>query len=246
MKGKRRNSTLLCSLFLCGTLIACARANAQASQATDASTVYVTKSGTKYHAAGCSSLSKSKTPLSLADAVASGYEPCSLCDPPRIAGTDDNTTGAAVPGSTANATANESASARFPMTITGTVVAVADGDTITVLAGTDEYKIRLDAIDCPEKRQAYGQRAKERMSDFVFAKTVSVAISGQDRYGRYLGTVTVGGLDVNRAMIRDGYAWHYLQYSKDATLDELEASARQARLGLWADEHPIAPWDFRK
>jgi micrococcal nuclease len=243
----------------CLSLVACARANAQTSPAdSPAATVYVTKTGAKYHTADCTSLSKSKTPISLADAVASGYEPCSLCDPPRIAGTNADTTGAAVPGSkpsattgapkgTASSTAKSaSASARFPMTITGKVIAVADGDTITVLVGTDEYKIRLDAIDCPEKKQPYGQQAKERMSDFVFGKTVSVAISGQDRYERYLGTVTVDGLDVNRAMIRDGYAWHYRQYSKDATLDELEASARRARLGLWKDAHPIPPWDFRK
>lgn len=233
--------------FACLILFSCTRAPAQVSPSTDAgdTTVYVTKTGTKYHASGCSSLSKSKTPLSLADAVSSGYEPCSLCNPPRITVTRDDATDSE-PVATTKTTQSATDSARFPMTITGKVVAVADGDTITVLVGTEQYKIRLDAIDCPEKKQPYGQQAKEHMSDFVFAKTVSVVISGKDRYERYIGTVTVDGLDVNRAMIRDGYAWHYRQYSKDATLDELEAAAREARIGLWKDAHPIAPWDYRK
>lgn len=250
-------SLLLFAAIFSALSFSCARANAQAKPNDTAlanetapnessATVYVTDTGTKYHVADCKSLSKSKTAIPLDEAIANGYEPCGICHPPVPAATQGVTSAQNAAPAQAAAPMQHAVAKQFPMTITGKVVAVADGDTITVLVGTEQYKIRLNAIDSPEKKQAYGQQAKERMSLLVFAKTVSVAISGQDRYGRYLGTVTVDGVDVNRAMIRDGYAWHYRQYSKDATLDELEASARKAKLGLWKDDHPIPPWDFRK
>lgn len=247
MPNIRRNSAWLLALIFI-TFLSCTRVPAQdASQANpqaspsaiaDSTTVYVTDTGIKYHVAGCKSLSKSKTSISFADAIAQGYEPCAICYPATTA--KNETAKSASPKKTPVKTNV------FPMTITGTVVAIADGDTITVLVGTEQYKIRLDAIDCPEKKQAYGQKAKEFISGLVFSKTVSVEISGMDRYGRYLGVVTVAGVDVNRSMIRNGYAWHYKQYSKDMELDELEALARSERLGLWKDDNPIPPWDFRK
>lgn len=138
------------------------------------------------------------------------------------------------------------AKASFPATIEGKVVGVHDGDTITVLQGKTDYKIRLDGIDAPELSQAYGKVAKKFASDFAYGRTATVKVSGVDRYGRYLGEVFVDGKSLNRAVLAAGLAWWYRQYSKDQTLGALEAAAREKRLGLWKDKAPIPPWDYRK
>ena len=65
-----------------------------------------------------------------------------------------------------------------------------------------------------------------------------------DRYGRIVGRVYVDGLDVNRELVAQGFAWVYRKYSKDAELLELEAEARENGLGLWADPNPIPPWEW--
>ncbi len=138
------------------------------------------------------------------------------------------------------------AKASYPPVIEGRVVGVHDGDTITVLQSERQYKIRLDGIDAPELRQAYGQVAKRFASDFAFGKTARVEVHGVDRYGRYLGEVFVGGLSLNRELVRLGLAWHYKQYSKDPILAKLELEARARRIGLWKDAAPEPPWDYRK
>ena len=79
----------------------------------------------------------------------------------------------------------------------GLVVAVADGDTITVLdESKQQHKIRLMGIDAPEKKQAYGQRSKESLSELVYMKDVEVTWSKRDRYGRTVGQVSVDGTDM--------------------------------------------------
>lgn len=98
-------------------------------------------------------------------------------------------------------------------TITGKVVGVSDGDTITVLdASNKQYKIRLEGIDAPESNQAYGSRAKQSLSDLVFGKTVTVTSSKKDKYGRTLGKVTLDGKNVNQEQIDRGMAWFYRVY----------------------------------
>lgn len=138
------------------------------------------------------------------------------------------------------------AKASYPPVIEGRVVGVHDGDTITVLMGKEQYKIRLDGIDAPELSQAFGRVSKQFASDFAFGKVARVKVSGMDRYGRYLGEVFVGGKSLNRAILAAGLAWWYRQYSKDESLGALEAAARAKRLGLWKDPAPLAPWDYRK
>ena len=138
------------------------------------------------------------------------------------------------------------AKASYPSSIEGRVVGVHDGDTITVLQGKKQYKIRLDGIDAPELSQAYGQVSKRFASDFAFGKTARVEIHGVDRYGRYLGEVFVDGHSLNRAILAAGLAWHYKQYSKDPSLAALEDRARQGKIGLWKDPSPVPPWEFRR
>ncbi len=137
--------------------------------------------------------------------------------------------------------------------IEGKVVAIADGDTLTLLTeGNKQIKVRLAGIDAPESKQAFGQKAKQNLSGLVFGKTVKVEGSKTDRYGRLVGKILIGGEDVNLRQVEEGLAWHYKQYEReqsgaDRKLYALaEAAARDARSGLWADKEPEAPWDFRR
>ena len=128
----------------------------------------------------------------------------------------------------------------------GKVVGVSDGDTITVLDGTTRVKVRLNGVDCPERGQAFGARAKQLTSELAFGKTVTVRPFGKDRYDRVLGEVVLpDGRVLNEELVAAGMAWHYTRYSKDATLARLERRAREARVGVWSDARPVAPWEFR-
>lgn len=131
--------------------------------------------------------------------------------------------------------------------ITGRVTAIKDGDTIELLRDRTTYRIRLEGIDCPEKKQPYGNRAKQFVSDLCFGKTVTARISSQDRYGRYLAFIILSdGRNLNHELLRNGLAWHYKQYSKDRNLASLETQARQQRIGLWNDRNPTPPWEYRR
>ena len=128
----------------------------------------------------------------------------------------------------------------------GQVVGVADGDTITVRTeGNKQIKVRLAEIDAPEKSQAFGQRSKQSLSDMVFGKTVRVEQQDVDRYGRVVGRIFVGGSDVNAEQVRQGMAWVYRQYARDARLLKLEQEARDVKRGLWSDLNPMPPWEYR-
>ena len=129
----------------------------------------------------------------------------------------------------------------------GKVVSIADGDTITVLdAAKVQHKIRLQGIDAPEKKQAFGTKSKERMSEKVGGEEVVVQWKEKDRYGRILGEVMVGKRHINLEMVQDGMAWHYTTYSKSKDLAKAEDEARKAKKGLWADKEPVPPWEYRK
>jgi len=134
----------------------------------------------------------------------------------------------------------------------GLVVAVSDGDTITVLdESKEQYKIRLMGIDAPEKKQAYGQRSKESLSDLVYLKDVDVTWSKHDRYGRTVGQVSVDGTDICLEQIKRGMAWHYKQYQREQSesdrslYSDSESTAREMKIGLWHDDAPIEPSNFR-
>ena len=131
----------------------------------------------------------------------------------------------------------------------GKVVRVADGDTITVLRGKEQVKVRLYGIDTPEMRQAYGNAAKKFTLNRVAGKTVEVEELDVDRYGRIVGWVTLDSESVNRELVRDGYAWVYRKYCRHpvcSSLYQLESRARQGKLGLWKEKEPVAPWEWRK
>lgn len=138
-------------------------------------------------------------------------------------------------------------------TLSGRVVGVHDGDTITVLdANRTQYKIRLAGIDAPESKQAFGNRSKQNLSDLVFGKDVAVEWDKRDRYQRVVGVVLVDGHDVNLEQVRAGMAWWYRQYAKEQIPDDrrlyelAENEARAAKRGLWADANPMPPWEWRR
>lgn len=132
--------------------------------------------------------------------------------------------------------------------LSGKVIAVADGDTFTMLTGGNtQVKIRLHGIDCPEKKQDFGNVAKQYTSAQVFGKTVQAKVLKQDRYKRSIAIVMLpNGKNLNHELLKAGMAWHYKQYDKSGEFDLLEKQARAIKTGLWKGKNPIAPWEFRK
>jgi len=143
--------------------------------------------------------------------------------------------------------------ARAQTLLTGKVTDVADGDTIKVLTQVGQQsEIRLEGIDAPESRQAYGAESTRNLSNLVSGKTVNLTCTGIDQYGRLTCKVLLpNGDDVDLEQIKAGLAWHYKQYQRLQSATDrqnygaAEDTARRAHLGLWADAHPIQPQDFR-
>jgi len=132
--------------------------------------------------------------------------------------------------------------------ISGRVVRIADGDTLTVLvSGHQPVRIRLADIDAPERNQPYGRKAKQALSDLVFARDVRAMVTDHDRYGRLVARIYQGGLYVNAEMVRRGAAWAYLQYLRDPQMSVLERQARAAGRGLWGlqPDQITPPWEWR-
>lgn len=134
----------------------------------------------------------------------------------------------------------------------GKVIAVADGDTVTILdVEMHQHKIRLAGIDAPEKAQAFGQASKNSLSDMIFGHAVDVAWDKRDRYGRIIGKISADQLDVCLEQLRRGMAWHYKQYQRDQSpADRLayaaaEVQARTNHVGIWRAPDPVPPWEFR-
>lgn len=137
--------------------------------------------------------------------------------------------------------------------ISGRVVKVTDGDTVTVLDGNQvQHKIRLAGIDAPERGQAFGGVAKQFVSDWIDGKQVCVDFQKRDRWGRVVGAVVYDGNLINLEVLKAGLAWHYKAYEKDQRIEEqvafarAEMIARKKRSGLWADNTAVSPRDYRK
>ena len=135
----------------------------------------------------------------------------------------------------------------------GRVVGVSDGDTITLLTEEQrQFKVRLSGIDAPEKKQAFGNFAKQTLSRQVFGRPVIVEWSKTDRYGRIVGRIEINGTDVNLEQVREGSAWVYTQYLKELPAAdrqrylEAEREAKEERRGLWRDREPEPPWEWRR
>ncbi len=126
------------------------------------------------------------------------------------------------------------------------VVGIKDGDTIVVLRDKREIDIRLNGVDCPEKGQAFGTKAKQWTAMAAFGQMVTVKETSLDKYGRTVADVILpDGKSLNREIVRAGFAWWFRRYSNDQMLKQLEEEARAAKRGLWFDKEPMTPWDFR-
>ena len=134
----------------------------------------------------------------------------------------------------------------FAAEIIGKVVGISDGDTITIIdTSNSRYRIRLDRIDAPERRQPFGEKSKQYLSALIFGKQVRIEYGKKDRYGRILGVVFCGGQEINLVMVQHGMAWHYSYYDKTECY-AAEREARRKKIGLWSDPNPVNPYDFRK
>jgi endonuclease YncB( thermonuclease family) len=138
-------------------------------------------------------------------------------------------------------------------TLTGRVVRIADGDTVTVLDATNtQHRIRLQGIDAPESHQAFGTQSKKSLSDMIFDKDVTVIYDKTDQYGRLVGKILLDGKDINLEQVKAGMAWHYKEYEREQSPEDRELyaraedEARSAHRGLWVDANPIEPGEFRR
>ena len=132
------------------------------------------------------------------------------------------------------------------------VVAVSDGDTLTVepIEGGDRAKVRLHGIDAPELRQPYGEAAKAFTLDTTLFKEIEVRPTPQetDRYGRIVAIVEIPEVGIlQELLLESGLAWVYPAYCRDCTSWEtMQEEAREQRKGLWTDDIPVEPWEWRK
>lgn len=144
------------------------------------------------------------------------------------------------------------------------VIAIADGDTLTARCGDpgayEQVKVRVAAIDAPEKRQPFGNRSRQALAELTFQKQARLECSKVDRYKRQVCTVWVAPasapdgpktLDAGLAMLTTGMAWWYRAYAREQTPEArgqyefAEQEAKAKRAGLWADKEPVAPWEWR-
>jgi micrococcal nuclease len=126
------------------------------------------------------------------------------------------------------------------------VIGISDGDTMTLLVDNKPLKIRLANVDAPEKRQNYGQKSKESLSEICWDTDATFETQTIDRYGRTVAVVYCNGIEANKEQVKRGFAWVYPKYNKDSTLPAIETEARNKKTELWSNREPVAPWVFRK
>jgi endonuclease YncB( thermonuclease family) len=133
-------------------------------------------------------------------------------------------------------------------TVTGVIVGITDGDTLTLLTPAKaQLKIRLAEIDAPESGQPWGKKSKAMLSALAYGRQARLVITDKDRYGRFVARVYIGSTDVNAEMVRRGGAWAFRRYLTDRSILKLEAAAKRGRFGLWSmpPEQIVPPWDWR-
>lgn len=156
----------------------------------------------------------------------------------------------------ADASLLRSAQASGQYTLSGKIVQVSDGDTVNILVNQQTHRIRLASIDAPETAhgsnrpgQPYGEASRKHLADSVAGKTLTLLCFEKDQYGRDVCDIPVGETTANRLQVQQGMAWANQQgqgkYLRDQKLVELEKKAKQAKLGLWAEPHAVAPWVWR-
>lgn len=140
-----------------------------------------------------------------------------------------------------------------PSLIEGRVVKVVDGDTVTIQTRDKaRHSIRLQAVDAPDEKQENAKKSRRHLEGLIEDQDVKVVVHKNDQSGNIIGTVYLQGRDVGLAQIEAGMAWHFKQFGYEQTAAsrrtyaESEAKAKADRLGLWEDDKPVPPWEFRR
>ncbi|MEQ1836246.1 MAG: thermonuclease family protein [Candidatus Nitrotoga sp.] len=126
------------------------------------------------------------------------------------------------------------------------VIAVMDGDTVLILRGNKQIKVRLAGIDAPEKAQAFGENSTQSLAELVLNQYVNVESQAVDDYGRLVASIKVGELNVNHEQVQRGMAWEYSRFNRGGALLTLQGDAMKAKRGLWAQPDPMSPREWRK
>lgn len=128
------------------------------------------------------------------------------------------------------------------------VIGIKDGDTFVLLVDGSPLTIRLAHIDSPERGQPFGSKAKQFASELCFGKMVTLVHTKEyDRNKRLIAEVILAdGMNVNKELVRQGYACHFKRYSRDMSYDSLEREARAKLAGMWSDPNTIMPWEYRQ
>jgi endonuclease YncB( thermonuclease family) len=127
----------------------------------------------------------------------------------------------------------------------GKIIHITDGDTFILQTNEGNLTIRLDGIDAPEKKQAFGPESKTFLDSYLY-KECKVTYKSLDRYGRTIGVLWVDGVNINLLSVQKGYSWHYKKYSTDKVLAAAENKAQSEKIGLWVDPGAVPPWEWRK
>ena len=131
--------------------------------------------------------------------------------------------------------------------LSGRVIKVHDGDSLTLRVEGKDVRVRLDGIDAPELAQRYGRSARRSLARICAGKDATVTDRGKDDEGRVLGSVSCDGVDANTEQVRRGMAWVFQRYLPlGSPLYEAESNARLRGVGLWRDADPVPPWEWRK
>ena len=131
---------------------------------------------------------------------------------------------------------------------TAKVVGIKDGDTVVVLDSlNNQTTLRLAEVDCPEKNQPFGTKAKQFTSDQIYLKTIKYVVKDTDRYGRSIAMIYFDEDNkyLSAEIRKAGMGWHYKRYSTSKELADFEINARKNKIGLWVDSNPIEPSAWR-
>ncbi len=130
------------------------------------------------------------------------------------------------------------------------VIGIKDGDTFVLLIDGKEQTIRFAHIDCPEKKQPFGNKAKQFVSDVSFGTYVTLKINPKNKYDRnkrlIAEVILKDGRNINKELVKNGLAWHFKKYSDSQEYAQLETEAKNNKIGLWSEPNPTAPWEWRK
>jgi micrococcal nuclease len=137
------------------------------------------------------------------------------------------------------------ASAAFAESFTGKVIGIRDGNTISVSCNEKVKLVRLANVDCPDLNQDFGQQAREYLTGLIFGKEVWVDVKSVDHSNRGVSKMTLNGQDVGVLLVQAGFGWHDSKFGSNARILEAQTQAQAGRAGLWSQDNPVPPWEFR-